>query len=177
MNLLLKTAVLLLVTTSVFAATKNLEQMKQDIASTKNVYAEDCKPVSDDILKQLAMDPTPACLKEIREIRKALCSRKAELISYLEAITSKSNVTETAKRFGEVPPADALGGVLLWQMRSSIDQVNGTWAQKVDRMKLRPKCYSEKANRSELRAELIDQTTAMKNEIAQTTLMVDSEQK
>ncbi len=175
MNLLLRTTVLLLVTTSAFAATKNLDRLKQDIAATKSTYMEDCRPAGDDILKQLVSNPTTSCLKEIREIRKNLCARKSELISYLEAITSKNNVKETAKRFGEVPPADALGGVLLWQMRSSIDQVNNTWARKVDRMKLQKNCYSDTANRSDLKAELTNQTNAMKNELGQTVLTAEAE--
>lgn len=173
MKALIKIAVFVLASSQAFAVTTStLEQMNVDIQMIKADISNVCR-ASESQSSSQGSSASVSCQKQVRDVQKALCAKKLEMVTFFEGITSKQNIQAVAKRFGETPPADALGGVLLWQMRGSIDQVNHTWSRRVDQMKAKTaKCVSADS----LKKELTDYTDYIKTSLSQTTLLVNVNQ-
>lgn len=166
MNTLLKISVCLIMSSQVIAATnKNLNEIRQDVAISKREFINECRTDLSGL--------SATCVQDVAQLKKSICSKKAELISYFEAILSDKNINVVAQRFGTVPAADALGGVLIWQMKNSINQVNGAWSNKVDQTKFTSKCESS-VDKETVKAELTRVTEPIKESFDQMTLTVEA---
>ncbi len=173
MNSIARITLCLLLSSQAFGLTRDLNQMREDISLAKKYFAEDCKPVSLDRLGIEMGENSKSCVRDYSQVKKSLCSKKSELISYLEAILSNKNISVVAARFNSKPPADALGGVLLWQMKNSIDQVNSSWVNKVDRAGYNPRC-AEFKNKENIKLSFTEITNSMKQGFDQTILTVET---
>lgn len=168
MNSFLKVTILILASTQVFAAQYDLNQMKNEIRLIKDRWEKECQPSSFERSNLLLVESSEKCQSEMKEVQKGVCRQKKQLIAYFEAITSESNINVVSKRFVVKPEPAALGGVLTWQMKNSVDQVNHVWSREVDKMGAKAKaCVA-----GDLKNELSRKTNYVKNSIGQTSLSV-----
>lgn len=164
MKSVMKAVVMLLVSAQAFAMTElNQEQMNDNINKLKTEVKSECSAdVSQFSLSKVVSN---RCPKTEKFLRTQFCNRKKDLVLFFQGTMAPSNILEVSKRFGEIPPADALGGVLLYQMRNSIDQVNETWARQVKRVP--SKCIT-----GNLKGQMREYTDALRADLGQTRLFV-----
>lgn len=164
MNLILKTAFTLLLSSQAFAVNIiDQAQMNENIQKLKVEVATECSVGQG----QSTLEVSKRCSKKSEDYLKTnFCNRKKDLVLFFEGVMSRTNVVDVSKRFGGVPPADALGGVLLYQMRSSLDQVNETWSHQLKRV-------SSACGAHELKRQLSDYTNIIREDLKQTTLFVN----
>lgn len=166
MKSLLKATVVLLLSAQAMAevSVSTSEQMNHDIQNLKRSVQHECQSPS--IMTQ---DASAQCKGEIKKIHKMICSKKLEMVAHFEAVMSSKNIAVVAKHFGETPPADALGGVLLWQMKNSVDQVNSTWLRGLGRLNTKTaNCVTD-----EMKKDFADYTNYFKNVFSETKLLVE----
>lgn len=165
MKSVLKVFVVLLVSTQAFAITEmNQEQMMSNIEKLKSDIASECSPeVSQFALSKVVSSRCPKTEKILRE---KFCKGKDALVLFLQAVMAQNNIVDVTKRFGELPPTDALGGVLLYQMRSSIVQINETWKRQVRNVPAR--CIT-----GDLKGQMSAYNKGLYEELGQTRLFVN----
>jgi len=165
MKSVLKAVVMLFVSVQAFAITElKQEQMVNNIEKLKSDIASECSPE----VSQFALSKVISghCPKTEKYLQMQFCNRKKDLVLFLQGVMTSSNIAEVTKRFGEVPPADALGGVLLYQMRNSIDQINETWSRQVKNIPA--KCVT-----GNLKSQMRSYNSALREELGQTRLFIN----
>ena len=91
MNSLTQITLCLLLSSQVFAiTTKNINELKADVSETKKYFIQECQS---ELSKQEA-----SCQQDMLQLRKSICSKKVELISFFEAILSDKNIDVVAVR-------------------------------------------------------------------------------
>ncbi len=165
MNSVFKAFVILFVSTQALAITEmGEEQMNNNIERLKAEIASECSPE----VSQFALSKVVSghCPKAGKFLQMRFCEGKKGLVLFLKGVMSHSNIADVSKRFSEVPPADALGGVLLYQMRNSIDQINETWSRQVKNIPAR--CVT-----GDLKSQMRLYNNALREELGQTRLFVN----
>lgn len=167
MKSVLKLALMVFASTyalQVFAITEiNRDEMRSQIQKLKADISKECSSeVSQFALSKVV---SSKCSKSEIFLQTQFCNRKNDLVLFLEGVMSERNVVEVTKHFSEQPPEDALGGVLLYQMRTSIDQISETWARQV-------KSVPAKCVTGDLKGQMKLYTSGLRADLGQTRLFV-----